>query len=69
LRKNANEDTRELRLCREIKRASELAFTSSKQVSDSYSSISFTQVAVFGLAIIIFNLKRRIEVLEEKPDA
>lgn len=64
--KNANEDEKEIRLCKEIKKASELAFSSSKRVSDSYSNISSTQVILFLFAAIIFNLRSRIEVLEKK---
>jgi len=64
--KNTNEDAKEIRLCKEIKSASELAFSFSKGVSDSNSNISITQGILFLLAAIIFNLRSRIEVLEKK---
>ncbi|HVE55862.1 MAG TPA: hypothetical protein VNB22_03475 [Pyrinomonadaceae bacterium] len=64
--KNANEDSREIRLCREIQRASELAFNSATQVSYSNYNISFTQTILFLLAVFLFTLKGRVEDLEKK---
>ena len=64
--KNTNEDSREIRLCEEIKRSSELAFKSATQVSESNFDITFTQMMLFALATFLFILKGRIEDLEKK---
>lgn len=64
--KNAGENPKDIRLCQEIKRASELAFSSSNRVADSSSNTSIMQGTLFVLAVIILNLKRRIEDLEQK---
>ena len=63
---NANEDARNIDWCKKIKRSSELSFNSAKRVSDNDFSISITQAILFVLAMIILNLKRKIENLENK---
>ena len=64
--KNASENPKDIRVCKEIKRASELAFTSSNQVTNSSSNASIMQSVLFVLAVITINLRRRIEDLEQK---
>jgi len=65
--KNSNEDLKEIGLCKKIKRASELAFNSAKSVSESNSNNSIAQTVLFVFfAIMIFNVKSRIEDLEKK---
>lgn len=67
--KNAGENPRDIRFCREIKRSSELAFNSAKRVSDSQSNISITQTILYVFVFIVFLLIRKIENLEKKIDA
>jgi hypothetical protein len=65
--KNANEEPRDIRLCKEIKRASELSFNSATRISDSYSSFSVSPIILlFFLVIVTLDLRRRIEDLEKK---
>jgi hypothetical protein len=64
--KNAGEDSRDIHLCKEIKKSSELAFNSAKSVSNINSNTSILQTVLFVIAIIILNFKERIKKLETK---
>ena len=63
--KNANADDREVRLCKEIKRSSELAFRSANQVSGTNFDSSVTRGILFVFGSMIIVLKRRIDNLEK----
>ena len=64
--KSANENSRDIYFCKEIKRSSELAFNSAKSVSDKYSNTSIVETVLFGLVLIVFVLRRKIQDLETK---
>ena len=63
---NENGDARNIGWCKKIKRSSELAFNSAKRVSDADFKIPIMQTILFVLAVIILNLKRKVENLENK---
>lgn len=64
--KNANENSRDVYFCKEIRKSSELAFNSAKSVSDRYSNTSIIETVLFGVVLIVFILRRKIEDLETK---